>query len=81
MVRGAAAVTLEVRPSNWVAINLYRKYDFEEQGVRKGYYVDNREDALIMTTSPIQHPGYRDLFLDLERQHRLRWGHAERMLV
>lgn len=41
-------MTLEVRPSNWTAINLYKKYGFKEAGIRKGYYEDTGEDALIM---------------------------------
>lgn len=45
---GGRKMTLEVRVSNHVAQNLYRKYGFEKVGVRKGYYTDNREDALIM---------------------------------
>jgi [ribosomal protein S18]-alanine N-acetyltransferase len=40
--------TLEVRVSNEAAIELYRSYGFVATGVRKGYYGDNREDALIM---------------------------------
>jgi [ribosomal protein S18]-alanine N-acetyltransferase len=40
--------TLEVRVSNADAIRLYRKLGFEARGVRRGYYTDNREDALIM---------------------------------
>jgi ribosomal-protein-alanine N-acetyltransferase len=40
--------TLEVRVSNTDAIHLYRKLGFEARGVRRGYYTDNREDALIM---------------------------------
>lgn len=47
---GARWVTLEVRPSNVVAQALYRKYGFEVTGLRKNYYSDNGEDALIMTT-------------------------------
>ena len=81
MDRQAAAVTLEVRPSNWIAINLYHKYGFQERGLRKSYYSDNREDALIMTTDPIQHPDYRDPFLELQSEHGQRWGNAERVLV
>ena len=45
----AVTVTLEVRVGNHVAQNLYRKYGFEEVGQRRGYYRDNREDALLMT--------------------------------
>jgi len=40
--------TLEVRVSNADAIHLYEKLGFEAHGVRRGYYTDNREDALIM---------------------------------
>jgi ribosomal-protein-alanine N-acetyltransferase len=51
--RHAEMVTLEVRVSNDIAQNLYRKYGFEPVGVRKGYYRDNREDALMMTLEPL----------------------------
>ena len=44
--------TLEVRVSNTVAIELYEKLGFERQGIRRGYYTDNREDALIMWRDP-----------------------------
>jgi ribosomal-protein-alanine N-acetyltransferase len=40
--------TLEVRVSNQDAIRLYEKLGFEPRGIRRGYYTDNREDALIM---------------------------------
>ena len=40
--------TLEVRVSNEDAIRLYEKLGFESRGIRRGYYTDNREDALIM---------------------------------
>ncbi len=40
--------TLEVRVSNKEAIRLYEKLGFERHGIRRGYYTDNREDALIM---------------------------------
>lgn len=40
--------TLEVRSSNADAIRLYERLGFESRGVRRGYYTDNREDALIM---------------------------------
>ncbi len=44
--------TLEVRVSNVGAIALYEKLGFEARGVRRGYYTDNREDALIMWREP-----------------------------
>lgn len=45
---GMATINLEVRVSNMPAIKLYKKYGFNECGVRPGYYLDNGEDALIM---------------------------------
>jgi ribosomal-protein-alanine N-acetyltransferase len=44
----AMHVTLEVRTSNEVARNLYRKLGFKDSGIRKGYYADTGEDAVIM---------------------------------
>lgn len=44
----ATAVTLEVRVSNVVAQNLYKDLGFQPGGIRKGYYTDNQEDALVM---------------------------------
>lgn len=41
-------ITLEVRASNIPAQNLYKKFNFKEEGMRKGYYSDNGEDAIIM---------------------------------
>lgn len=48
VARGARCMTLEVRPSNTVARQLYARLGFVEAGVRKGYYQDNDEDAIIM---------------------------------
>ena len=45
---GRDGYTLEVRVSNAEAIGLYEKLGFESRGLRRGYYTDNREDALIM---------------------------------
>ena len=44
--------TLEVRVSNAGAIRLYEQLGFEPRGIRRGYYTDNREDALIMWREP-----------------------------
>ena len=44
--------TLEVRMSNTGAIRLYEQLGFEHRGIRRGYYTDNREDALIMWREP-----------------------------
>ena len=51
--RGHRGYTLEVRVSNVEAIALYERLGFRARGVRRGYYTDNREDALIMWKDPI----------------------------
>jgi ribosomal-protein-alanine N-acetyltransferase len=48
MLKGAGRVTLEVRTSNMVARHLYSSLGFKELGLRKKYYSDNNEDAIIM---------------------------------
>jgi [ribosomal protein S18]-alanine N-acetyltransferase len=48
--------TLEVRVSNNGAIKLYEKLGFVPRGIRRGYYTDNREDALIMWKDPVREP-------------------------
>lgn len=45
---GARSMTLEVRVTNHVAQSLYRKLGFQNGGIRKSYYSDNQEDALVM---------------------------------
>jgi ribosomal-protein-alanine N-acetyltransferase len=69
----ARTVTLEVRVTNYVAQNLYRKYGFQEAGVRRRYYSDNNEDALIMWTEPIHSASF------IERFEGLRASLAERL--
>jgi ribosomal-protein-alanine N-acetyltransferase len=46
--------TLEVRVSNGQAIKLYERLGFVARGIRRGYYTDNREDALIMWKDPLR---------------------------
>jgi ribosomal-protein-alanine N-acetyltransferase len=48
--------TLEVRVSNDAAISLYEALGFRARGIRRGYYTDNREDALIMWRDPVREP-------------------------
>ena len=50
---GRRGYTLEVRVSNTHAIALYERLGFQGRGIRRGYYTDNREDALIMWKDPI----------------------------
>lgn len=49
----ASIMTLEVRASNIAAQNLYSKYGFTQVGVRRAYYLDNREDGILMSTENI----------------------------
>jgi [ribosomal protein S18]-alanine N-acetyltransferase len=48
---GAKRLSLEVRVSNHIAQSLYKKLGFEAGGIRKSYYTDNQEDALVMWVS------------------------------
>jgi [ribosomal protein S18]-alanine N-acetyltransferase len=48
--------TLEVRVSNEAAIRLYEELGFKARGIRRAYYTDNREDALIMWKDPVREP-------------------------
>jgi ribosomal-protein-alanine N-acetyltransferase len=56
---GRRGYTLEVRVSNKGAIKLYEQMGFCARGVRRGYYTDNREDALIMWREPVPAPAAR----------------------
>lgn len=55
-------ITLEVRASNEKAKRLYEKFGFKSLGVRKKYYQDNNEDAIIMWTENIFNESYKELF-------------------
>ena len=57
---GAKRMTLEVRASNLAAQALYRAFDFDVVGRRTGYYTDDGEDALIMTTPELEGPAMRE---------------------
>lgn len=67
---GAQVATLEVRASNIMAQNLYRKYGFEQVGLRRGYYRDRGEDALIMTTDRLTSAAFQSRFQALKRALR-----------
>ena len=71
---GSKVMTLEARVSNFIAHRLYQKYSFKSVGIRKAYYSDNREDAVIMTTSPINTSEYETLFAGLQSMYQSRWG-------
>jgi [ribosomal protein S18]-alanine N-acetyltransferase len=59
VARHAHEATLEVRLSNLAARKLYEKFGFRPVGLRPRYYSDDGEDALIMTTEPLDAPAMR----------------------
>ncbi len=65
--RGALALTLEVRLSNRGAQEMYKRFGFTAVGVRKGYYADTGEDALVMWAYEVGELPYRRLLAGLER--------------
>ena len=56
LARGARWMTLEVRPSNAVALSMYRKFGFRDVALRKRYYSDNGEDAIVMWSGNLREP-------------------------
>ncbi len=66
--RDALALTLEVRLSNRGAQEMYKRFGFTAVGVRKGYYGDTGEDALVMWAYEVSEAPYRRLLLGIERQ-------------
>jgi ribosomal-protein-alanine N-acetyltransferase len=58
---GAESVSLEVRMSNWGAQRMYGKFGFRPVGVRKNYYQETGEDALVMWADDIRKPAYSRL--------------------
>jgi [ribosomal protein S18]-alanine N-acetyltransferase len=65
--RGSANLTLEVRMSNSGAQALYQRFGFVPAGVRKGYYPETREDALIMWANDVDTPEYAARLAAIER--------------
>lgn len=74
MAKRARIVTLEARVSNEVAQSLYYKYGFDKLGVRKGYYLDNKEDAAIMSTEYIGSPSFKEKFRQVKEAYLKRWS-------
>ena len=69
-------ITLEVRASNTTAQSLYSKYGFTWVGVRRGYYTDNREDAVLMSVENITSAQVQANLQRLKQAHSQRWGIA-----
>ena len=63
---GAEWLTLEVRASNLPAQRLYEKYGFRPAGIRRRYYSDNNEDAIIMWTERLRDRGVRERLAKLK---------------
>ena len=63
---GAEWLTLEVRVSNLAAQRLYEKYGFRPAGIRRRYYSDNNEDAIIMWTERLRDRSVRDRLMKLQ---------------
>ena len=80
LMRHSQVVTLEVRATNSAAQALYEKYGFTKAGVRRGYYTDNREDALIMTTDTITSDSFQGRLRRLKQAHAERWGLSRRQI-
>lgn len=70
----ARIVTLEVRVSNKAAQALYERYNFKSTGIRRRYYSDNGEDALLMSTDVITSASFQAHFQQLKEAHRQKWG-------
>ena len=67
-------VTLEVRASNSAAIGLYRKHGFIQVGLRRAYYIDNKEDAILMSTEDIASASFQARLRQLKESHSRKWG-------
>ena len=63
---GCTGLTLEVRMGNGPAQDLYRRFGFVPAGVRKGYYAETGEDALVMWAHDIDVPAYADRLREIE---------------
>jgi ribosomal-protein-alanine N-acetyltransferase len=64
--RGAVNLTLEVRVSNDAAQEMYRRFGFRPAGIRKNYYVETNEDALVMWAHDVDTPEYLRRLVDIE---------------
>ncbi len=78
----ARIIALEVRASNTAAQSLYTKYSFSQVGVRPGYYIDrgyhldDREDAILMSTQDITSAAFQAHFQQLKEQYSRKLGIA-----
>ena len=66
--RGARNMTLEVRVANTGAQALYHRFGFAPAGIRKNYYSETNEDALVMWATDIDTPAYGQRLAGIERE-------------
>ncbi len=78
---GADWVTLEVRVSNDSAQKLYGKYSFRSLGVRRNYYQDNDEDALVLWTDRLSSPEFLTLFQKRIKEKGLSYQGLEKLFL
>jgi ribosomal-protein-alanine N-acetyltransferase len=74
-ILNASVVTLEVRATNTIAQELYRKFGFQVMGRRLKYYSSDGEDAIIMSTDSITSPSFQASFQQLKKDYA--WRHHE----
>ena len=75
LFRGKARfIFICVSSFNHRARKLYEKYGFQKVGVRRAYYTDNGEDAVIMTTDSLTSNDFQSQFQRLKQAHQHRWG-------
>ncbi len=72
----ARIVTLEVRASNAAARSLYTKYGFTQVDIRRAYYIDNREDGILMSTQDITLAAFQAHLQQLKQVHAKKYGIA-----
>ena len=72
----AHTITLEVRASNTSAQSLYQKCGFTQVGLRRGYYSDDKEDGILMSTENIISAQFQAYLNQLKQAHSKRWGIA-----
>ena len=77
----AGSVVHEVRVSNTIARELYSKYGFTDRELRRGYYSDNREDAVIMTVDDINSSLYQIRLKRLKKDYSEKWGASPYQIV
>ncbi|MGH2706605.1 MAG: ribosomal protein S18-alanine N-acetyltransferase [Actinomycetota bacterium] len=66
--RGARSISLEVRKSNDGAQRMYELFGFQPVGIRRGYYVETGEDAIVMWVDAVDTPRYSSLLAGLRRR-------------